>query len=53
MSPEFIGRERSINRESSLATEIDEILRRGDALPIIDPRTVDEILDYDENGLSR
>ena len=32
---------------------VDELLRRVDALPIIDPRTPDEILGYDENGLPR
>lgn len=31
--------------------EIEEILRRVDALPVLDPRTPDEIIGYDENGL--
>jgi len=39
--------------ENSLEQQVDEILRRVDTLPTIDPRRVDEILDYDENGLSR
>jgi len=29
----------------------DELLRRVDALPTIDPRTPDEILGYDEHSL--
>jgi antitoxin VapB len=40
------------NRDQiSLLIDIEEILNRVDALPIVDPRTPDEILDYDENGL--
>ena len=31
--------------------EIDAILRRCRALPLLDDRTEDEILGYDENGL--
>lgn len=30
---------------------IDGIIARGRARPILDPRSVDEILGYDENGL--
>jgi hypothetical protein len=32
---------------------VDELLRRVDALPTIDPRTPEEILGYDERGLPR
>ena len=32
-------------------TEIDAILRRFRALPLLDDRTDDEILGYEENGL--
>jgi hypothetical protein len=32
---------------------VDELLRRVDAPPTIDPRTPDEILGYDEHGLPR
>ena len=31
--------------------EILEILRRVDLLPVLDPRSEDEILGYDEHGL--
>ncbi len=34
-----------------LAKELEEIARRCAALPILDDRTADEILGYDENGL--
>jgi len=36
---------------NGLQKEIEDILCRVDALPTLDPRTVEEILDYDENGL--
>ncbi len=40
-------------RNQVLATQIDDILRRVDEMPILDSRTADEILDYDEHGLPR
>jgi TPP-dependent indolepyruvate ferredoxin oxidoreductase alpha subunit len=36
-----------------LESLLDEIFARVDRLPVLDPRTPDEILDYDENGLPR
>ena len=41
------------HRNQVLATQIDDILRRVDEMPILDSRTADEILDYDEHGLPR
>ena len=38
-------------RHEPLRPEIQEILDRAGALPILDDRTDDEILGYDENGL--
>lgn len=35
----------------SLADELDEIAERCAALPVLDSRTPDEILGYDESGL--
>jgi hypothetical protein len=32
-------------------SEIEEILRRVDSLPVIDSRTADEIIGYNEHGL--
>ena len=37
----------------SLSRQVEDILKRVDALPTIDPRTADEILGYDEHGLPR
>jgi hypothetical protein len=31
--------------------DIEEILRRVDSLPVLDSRTTDEIIGYDEHGL--
>lgn len=36
-----------------LADRLDEIARHSAQLPVLDPRPVDEILGYDENGLPR
>ena len=36
-----------------LSRQLEEILRRVDKLPILDSRTADEILGYDEHGLPR
>lgn len=38
-------------RPAGLADELEAIVRRGDALPILDDRSAAEILGYDENGL--
>lgn len=40
-------------RNRSLSRQVEDILKRVDALPTIDPRTADEILGYDEHGLPR
>ena len=37
----------------SLADELREIGERVAALPVLDPRTPEEILDYDDRGLPR
>jgi len=50
---ERLERLRSRRRSRVLESQIDEILARVDQLPILDTRTPDEILDYDENGLPR
>jgi antitoxin VapB len=36
-----------------LSTQLEDILRRVDQLPILDSRTPDEIVGYDEHGLPR
>jgi len=45
-----LRRERTRKR---LADELDEIAFHCSQLPVLDPRTPDEILGYDQNGLPR
>ena len=40
-------------RSRILASQLDDLLRRVDALPTLDPRPADEILGYDEHGMPR
>jgi antitoxin VapB len=40
-------------RARSLADELDEIARRCAKLPVLDTRTEEEILGYDEHGVPR
>ena len=40
-------------RNRVLYPQIEEILRRVDALPTLDSRSEDEIMGYDENGIPR
>lgn len=40
-------------RGRALTRQIEDILRRVDALPTLDDRSPDEILGYDEHGLPR
>jgi len=40
-------------RDSILAGQIEELLRRVDALPTLDSRAENEILGYDEDGVPR
>ncbi|MEP7363973.1 MAG: type II toxin-antitoxin system VapB family antitoxin [Acidobacteriota bacterium] len=47
---ERVRRERSRRR---LADELEQIAEHCARLPVIDPRSADEILGYDENGLPR
>ncbi len=39
------------DEDSSLARELEEIAKHCAALPILDHRTAEEIIGYDENGL--
>jgi antitoxin VapB len=38
-------------RNQVLAGQVEDLLRRVDALPALDSRTEDEILGYDEHGI--
>lgn len=40
-------------RSQILTGQLEELLRRVDALPVIDSRSADEILGYDEHGMPR
>ncbi len=49
---ERLARERlKRGKARSLEAEIDAIVRRVAALPVLDDRTADEIIGYDESGL--
>lgn len=48
---ERLDRLKKQRRTHILASQLEEILRRVDQLPILDSRSSDEILGYDEHGL--
>jgi len=50
---ERLERLKDSRRSRVLASQIEDLLRRVDALPTLDSRPADEILGYDENGLPR
>ena len=50
---ERLDRLKQQRRSQVLAGQLEEILRRVDQLPILDPRSPDEILGYDKHGLPR
>jgi antitoxin VapB len=50
---ERIQRVRRARAKRRLADELDEIALHCSTLPVRDPRSADEIMGYDENGLPR
>ena len=48
-----LDRLRNHRSRRRLADELDEIARRCASLPVIDDRSPEEILGYDENGVPR
>jgi antitoxin VapB len=50
---ERLARLKRKQRAPDLIEQLHEIARRVKALPVLDDRTPDEILGYDENGLPR
>ena len=50
---ERLERLKTERRNQAIVTQLEDILRRVDRLPVLDPRTADQILRYDENGLPR
>lgn len=50
---ERLDRLKKIKKDPLIRAQLEEILRRVDQLPILDQRSPDEIVGYDENGLPR
>ena len=50
---ERLERLKQQRRSPLLSTQLEDVLRRVDQLPILDSRTPDEIVGYDEHGLPR
>jgi antitoxin VapB len=50
---ERLERLKQQRRSQIVLSQLEDILRRVDRLPILDSRTSDEILGYDEQGLPR
>lgn len=50
---ERLGRLRQHRRGCLMAENLEDILRRVDALPTLDTRSEDEILGYDSQGIPR
>jgi antitoxin VapB len=48
---ERLERLRARRRNQALASQVEDLLRRVDALPTLDSRPEDEILGYDEQGI--
>ncbi len=45
------SRPKKKSKRTKRKVKVDDILRRVDRLPVLDSRTADEIVGYDENGL--
>ena len=50
---ERLERLKQQRKSQILKSQLDDILRRVDQLPVLDSRTPDEILGYNEHGLPR
>lgn len=50
---ERLDRLKQQRRGEIMASQIEEILRRVDELPVLDRRSPEEIIGYDENGSPR
>jgi antitoxin VapB len=48
-----LERVKRTRQQRSLADELDAIGRECAALPVLDPRSPEQIVDYDEHGLPR
>jgi antitoxin VapB len=50
---ERLERMKHESREHLMLSQLEEIVRRVDQMPVLDSRSPDEILGYDENGVPR
>jgi antitoxin VapB len=50
---ERLDRLKRQQRQKAITSQLQDILRRVDLLPVLDSRTPDEIVGYDEHGLPR
>lgn len=50
---ERLGRLETERGKEVIMTQLQDILRRVDKMPVVDPRTPNEILGYDDRGLPR
>lgn len=50
---ERLERLRVARRQDVVVEQLEEVLRRVDQLPVLDSRSPDEIVGYDEHGLPR
>ncbi len=50
---ERLQRLKTSRQSHGTTAQIEDLLRRIDSLPILDSRSADEILGYDENGMPR
>ncbi len=50
---ERLQRLKQQRKSQAMLSQLDDILRRVDQLPVIDSRSADEIVGYDEHGLPR
>lgn len=48
---ERLERLKTKKRQHVIVTQLEDILRRVDQLPVLDSRSADEILGYDDHGL--
>ena len=50
---ERLDRLKTERAKPGMVTQLEDILRRVDQMPVVDPRPADEILGYDDRGLPR
>jgi len=48
---ERLDRLKTERRQKTILTQLEDVLRRVDQMPVLDSRTPDDILGYDERGL--